>query len=127
MKYPHLFKPLDLGFTVLQNRFIMGSIHTGLEDRLSNIVALTEYFLERARGGVGLIITGGYSPNLLGRLAPWSGSFMSKKTIRAHAKLTQAIHQTQTKICLQLLHAGRYSFHPLSVAPSRIKSPITPF
>ncbi len=125
--YPQLFTPLDLGFTTLQNRFVMGSMHTGLEDKISNIEELTQYFLERARGGAGLIITGGYSPNLLGRLTPWSGSFNSTKMIRAHQKLTETIHQTGTKICLQLLHAGRYSFHPLSVAPSRIKSPITPF
>jgi 2,4-dienoyl-CoA reductase (NADPH2) len=125
--YPHSFAPLDLGFTTLSNRFVMGSIHTGLEDKISHLEALTQYFLERARGGVGLIITGGYSPNTLGKLTPWAGSFNSKKITRAHQKLTQAIHQTETKICLQLLHAGRYAYHPFSVAPSRIKSPITPF
>jgi len=126
-KYPHLFTPLDLGFTSLQNRFVMGSIHTGLEDKISNLETLTQYFLERARGGVGLIITGGYSPNILGKLTPWAGSFNSKKMVRAHQSLTNAIHQTDSKICLQLLHAGRYAYHPFSVAPSRIKAPITPF
>ena len=126
-QYPHLFKPLDLGFTTLQNRFVMGSMHTGLEDKLSNIESLTQYFLERARGGTGLIITGGYSPNMLGRLTPWAGSFNSSKIAKAHQHLTEMIHQTGTKICLQLLHAGRYAYHPFSVAPSRIKSPITPF
>lgn len=125
--YPLLFTPLDLGFTTLQNRFVMGSIHTGLEDKLTHLESLTQYFLERARGGVGLIITGGYSPNLLGRLTPWAGSFNSRKITKAHQSLTAAVHQTGTKICLQLLHAGRYAYHPFSVAPSRIKSPITPF
>jgi len=125
--YPHLFKPLDLGFTTLQNRFVMGSMHTGLEDRISHLEELKEYFLERARGGVGLIITGGYSPNFLGRLVLWGGSFDSMRVTRAHKNLTDAIHQTGTKICLQLLHAGRYSYHPLLVAPSRVKSLISPF
>jgi 2,4-dienoyl-CoA reductase (NADPH2) len=122
-----LFEPLSLGFTELKNRFVMGSMHTGLEDSLKNLPKLTEYFVERARGGVGLIITGGYSPNLLGRLTPNGGSFKSKSWARAHQSLTKAVHENGSKICLQLLHAGRYSFHPLSVAPSRIKSPITPF
>jgi 2,4-dienoyl-CoA reductase (NADPH2) len=122
-----LFEPLHLGFTELKNRFVMGSMHTGLEDSLKNLPELTEYFAERARGGVGLIITGGYSPNRLGRLAPNGGSFQSKSWARAHQSLTSAVHQNGAKICLQLLHAGRYSFHPFSVAPSRLKSPITPF
>ncbi len=125
--YPNLFAPLDLGFTTIKNRFVMGSMHTGLEDRLKNVEELKEYFLERARGGVGLIITGGYSPNFLGRLTPWGGSFTSSRSIRAHRSLTDAVHQTESKICLQLLHAGRYSFHPLLVAPSKIKSLISPF
>ena len=102
-------------------------MHAGLEDKLSNLEALTQYFLERARGGVGLIITGGYSPNFLGKFFPWAGAFQSSKMIKAHQRLTSAIHQTETKICLQLLHTGRYAYHPLLVAPSRIKAPITPF
>ena len=126
-KYPHLFTPLDLGFTTLPNRFVMGSMHTGLEDKITNIESLTQYFLERARGGVGLIITGGYSPNLLGKFLPWAASFQSPKMIQAHQSLTEKIHQTGTKICLQLLHTGRYATHPFSVAPSRIKAPISPF
>ena len=125
--YPHLFAPLDLGFTTLKNRFVMGSMHTGLEDHLKNLEALTQYFVERARGDVGMIITGGYSPNYLGRLTPWAGSFNTSKMVQAHKTLTDAVHQTGSKICLQLLHAGRYAYHPLSVAPSRLKSPITPF
>ncbi len=127
MEYSRLFTPLDLGFTQLSNRFVMGSIHTGLEDNLKHIDRLTEYFAERARGGVGLIVTGGYSPNLLGKLSPFGSTFTSLKMVRAHQTLTKAVHAHGSKICLQLLHAGRYSYHPFSVAPSRIKSPITPF
>jgi 2,4-dienoyl-CoA reductase (NADPH2) len=122
-----LFEPLPLGTTSLKNRFVMGSMHTGLEDHLKDLPKLTEYFVERAKGGVGLIITGGYSPNRLGRLTPRGGTFQSKSTARAHQSLTKVVHDHGAKICLQLLHAGRYSFHPFLVAPSRIKSPITPF
>lgn len=122
-----LFEPLPLGFAELKNRFVMGSMHTGLEDSLKSLPKLTEYFVARAKGGVGLIITGGYSPNRLGRLTPSGGSFQSRAFARAHQSLTKAVHEHGAKICLQLLHAGRYSFHPLLVAPSRIKSPITPF
>jgi 2,4-dienoyl-CoA reductase (NADPH2) len=122
-----LFTPLHLGFTSLKNRLVMGSMHTGLEDHLDNLPTLTRYFVERARGGVGLMITGGYAPNYVGRLTPFAGSFNSKKMAVAHRSLTSAVHAAGSKICLQLLHAGRYSYHPLSVAPSRLKSPITPF
>ncbi len=119
--------PLSLGFTTLKNRFVMGSMHTGLEDHKRDLPALTRYFVERAKGGVGLIITGGYSPNRLGRLTPGGGSFHSKSLARAHQDLTKAVHEHGAKICLQLLHAGRYSYHPFLVAPSRLKSPISPF
>lgn len=122
-----LFTPLPLGFTSLKNRLVMGSMHTGLEDSLSDIPQLTRYFEERARGGVGLIITGGYSPNFVGKLTPMGGTFSSKKMSKAHRPLTHAVHAAGAKICLQLLHAGRYAYHPFSVAPSRLKSPITPF
>lgn len=106
----------------------MGSMHTGLEDKLSDLEALTSYFVSRAKTDIGLIITGGYSPNRLGRLTPFAGTFNSKKMAMAHRKLTDQVHASgKSKIILQLLHAGRYSYHPLSVAPSRIKSPITPF
>ena len=106
----------------------MGSMHTGLEDKLSDLEALTSYFVSRAKTDIGLIITGGYSPNRLGRLTPFAGTFNSKKMALAHRKLTDQVHASgKSKIILQLLHAGRYSYHPLSVAPSRIKSPITPF
>ena len=127
MSYPRLFEPLNLGFTTLRNRFIMGSMHTGLEDHLNHIPQLKEYFVERARNGVGLIVTGGYSPDLLGKLSPLGASFTSKKMITAHREITSAVKAEGAKICLQLLHAGRYSYHPFCVAPSRIRSPISPF
>jgi 2,4-dienoyl-CoA reductase (NADPH2) len=127
MKYPKLFEPLDLGFTQLKNRFVMGSMHTGLEDKISEVGALTEYFVARARGGVGLIITGGYAPDFFGKLSPFGASFRSAKIIEAHRGLTAAVHTAGAKICLQLLHAGRYAYHPFLVAPSRLKAPISPF
>jgi 2,4-dienoyl-CoA reductase (NADPH2) len=126
-QFKALFSPLDLGFTKLKNRIIMGSMHTGLEDSLRDMQQLTAYFATRAEGGAALLITGGVSPNLVGRLAPFSLSFTSKATAERHLELTAAVHQHDCKICLQLLHAGRYAFHPFSRAPSRLKSPITPF
>lgn len=124
-----LFTPLKIDSIEISNRIVMGSMHTGLEDSIKNLSALTHYFADRARGvGPGLIVTGGYSPNYLGRLTPLAGSFNSNRIARAHRKLTDHIHSLgQSKMILQLLHAGRYSYHPLSVAPSAIKSPITPF
>ncbi|GGC72734.1 NADPH-dependent 2,4-dienoyl-CoA reductase [Hoyosella rhizosphaerae] len=126
-KYPHLMEPLDLGFTTLKNRVIMGSMHTGLEDRAKHIPALAEYFAERARGGVALIVTGGYSPNLQGSLYPLAGKLSTKKEAKQHRKITKAVHEAGGKIALQILHGGRYSYHPLSGSASRIKSPINPF
>lgn len=123
-----IFRPLKVGSVELSNRIVMGSMHTGLEDRLQDIERLTDYFVARSKNGPGLIVTGGYSPNYLGRLTPFAGSFNSSKMQQAHLSLTQKVHASgDSKIVLQLLHAGRYSFHPFSVAPSRIKSPITPF
>ncbi|MBS1958022.1 MAG: FAD-dependent oxidoreductase [Bdellovibrionales bacterium] len=121
-----MFEPLDLGFTTLKNRFVMGSMHTGLEDSYKHIDALAAYFAERARGEAGLIITGGYSPNWLGKLNPLGASFSPGMAI-AHKKITEAVHAHGSKIVLQLLHAGRYSYHPLLVAPSRIQAPINKF
>jgi 2,4-dienoyl-CoA reductase (NADPH2) len=127
MAFTKLFEPLDLGFTQLKNRVVMGSMHTGLEDKVQHIDHLADYFVERARGGVGLIVTGGYSPDFFGKLTPFGGTFTSSGMISAHTRLTKRVHEAGAKICLQLLHAGRYAYHPLSVAPSRIQSPITPF
>ena len=125
--YPHLLAPLDLGFTTLRNRVLMGSMHTGLEDRTRNFPALAAYFAERARGGAGLIVTGGFSPSIEGWLLPFASRLASHRAARAHRVITGAVHEEGGKLALQILHAGRYGYHPLSVAPSRIKSPITPF
>ncbi len=126
-QYPHLLAPLDLGFTTLKNRVLMGSMHTGLEDRPWHFKRLAEYFAERARGGVGLIITGGFAPNRRGELLPLGSRLSSALQIPMHKKVTGAVHDAGGKICLQILHAGRYGYTPYSVAPSAIKSPITPF
>jgi len=124
--YPHLFAPLDLGFCTLPNRVLMGSMHTGLEDRASDFPKLAAYFAERARGGVGLIVTGGISPTMVGWLKPFSGKLNWPWEIHKHRIVTKAVHEAGGRICLQLLHAGRYAAHPFAVAPSRIKSPISP-
>lgn len=125
--YPHLLAPLDLGFTTLKNRVLMGSMHTGLEDRKKNFPRLAAYFAERARGGVGLIVTGGYAPNIEGWVGPLAGTLNSRARARAHLPMTRAVHDEGGKIALQILHAGRYGYHPFSVSASRVKSPITPF
>ena len=125
--YPNLLSPLDLGFTTLRNRVIMGSMHTGLEDRARDIDRLAEYFAERARGGVGLIITGGYAPNRTGWLLPFAAQMISASDARRHRRITDAVHAADGKILLQVLHAGRYAYHPFSVSASSIKAPINPF
>jgi len=127
VRYPNLFAPLDLGFTTLPNRIVMGSMHTGLEDRARDFDKLAAYFAERARGGVGLMVTGGFAPNIEGWLTPFASRMSMPWHARRHRKVTDAVHAEGGRICLQILHAGRYAYHPLSVAPSRIKSPITPF
>ncbi|MFP4277598.1 MAG: FAD-dependent oxidoreductase [Wenzhouxiangella sp.] len=125
--YPHLFQPLDLGFITLPNRILMGSMHTGLEDRVWNWPKLTAYFVERARGGVGLMVTGGIAPNRRGSLAPLASKLTNGWEVLRHRRMTGAVHEAGGRICMQILHAGRYAYHPFSVAPSAIKSPITPF
>jgi 2,4-dienoyl-CoA reductase (NADPH2) len=125
--YPHLLSPLDLGFTTLRNRVVMGSMHTGLEDRARDTGRLAAYFAERARGGVGLIITGGYAPNRTGWLLPFAARMSSPSHARRHRQITRAVHDEGGKILLQILHAGRYAYHPLSVSASSIKAPINPF
>lgn len=126
-QYPHMLEPLDLGFTQLKNRVVMGSMHTGLEDRLWHRTKLAEYFAERARGGVGLIITGGFNPNRRGWFFPFAGSMIHLADALSHIPITRAVHKAGGKICLQILHAGRYSYHPFSRSASAIKSPINPF
>jgi 2,4-dienoyl-CoA reductase (NADPH2) len=125
--YPHLLAPLDLGFTTLKNRVLMGSMHTGLEDSRKNLHRLADYYAERARGGVGLIVTGGFSPNIAGWTKPLGGTLSSSAAARRHREIPQAVHDNGGKIALQILHTGRYGYHPFAVAPSKIKSPITPF
>ena len=127
MRYPHLFAPLDLGHVTLPNRVLMGSMHTGLEDRARDFDKLAAYFAERARGGVGLMVTGGIAPNIEGWLKPLGGRLSMPWHVARHRKVTKAVHAEGGRICMQILHGGRYAYHPLSVAPSRIKSPITPF
>ena len=125
--YPHLFTPLDLGFTTLKNRVVMGSMHTGYEDRFYHYGKLTAYFVARAKGGVGLIITGGISPNHEGALTPLGGTLNRSADVLYHKRLTKAVQAHGSKILLQILHSGRYGYHPFVVAPSPIKSPISPF
>ncbi|MEV6065160.1 NADPH-dependent 2,4-dienoyl-CoA reductase [Nocardia sp. NPDC052001] len=124
--YPHLFEPLDLGFTTLRNRVVMGSMHTGLEDRAWHTNRLAAYFAERAKGGVGLIITGGYAPNRTGWLMPLGAKLTNKTEAYRHRVITKAVHAEGGKIALQILHAGRYSYMPGSVSASSIKAPINP-
>ncbi len=124
--YPHLFQPLDLGFTTLPNRVLMGSMHTGLEDHARDFPKLAAYFRERAEGGVGLIVTGGIAPNLVGWLKPFAGKLSWPWEVHKHRIVTNAVHGAGGKICMQILHAGRYSAHPLLVSASGLKAPISP-
>ena len=123
--YPRLLEPLDLGFTKLRNRVLMVSMHTGLEDRTRDFPRLAAYFAERARGGVGLMVTGGFAPNVEGWLTPFGLRLASRGAARAHRVITDAVHADGGKIALQILHGGRYSHTPFSVAPSRIRVPIS--
>jgi len=125
--YPHLLAPLDLRFVRLRNRVLMGSMHTGLEDDPRLFPRLQAYFAERARGGVGLIVTGGFAPNIEGWAAPFSGRLTTRAAAARHRPVTDAVHAEGGHIALQILHTGRYGYHPLAVAPSRLKAPISPF
>lgn len=125
--YPHLLSPLDLGFTTLRNRVVMGSMHTGLEDHAKDLPKLAAYFAERAKGGVALSITGGFAPNKRGWLLPFGSEMTSTKRADRHRLVTDAVHEHDGKIALQILHAGRYGYSPIKKGVSRIKSPITPF
>jgi 2,4-dienoyl-CoA reductase (NADPH2) len=124
--YPHLLAPLDLGFTTLKNRVLMGSMHTGLEDG-RDLSRMAAYFRERAEGDVGLIVTGGFAPNIAGWAKPFAGTLSTSGAAKRHRVVTEAVHQAGGKIALQILHTGRYAYHPLAVAPSRLQSPISPF
>ena len=125
--YPHLLAPLDLGFTTLPNRVLMGSMHTGLEEAADGFERMAAFYAERARGGVGLIVTGGIAPNFAGRVEPRASQLSFPWQVAKHQLITDAVHVEGGRIAMQILHAGRYAYHPLSVAPSAIRSPITPF
>jgi len=125
--FPHLLSSLDLGFTTLKNRVLMGSMHTGMEDHKKDFPKLAAYFAERAAGEVGLIVTGGIAPGVRGSLMPTPSGLFNRLQVPRHKLVTSAVHEAGGKVCMQILHGGRYSYHPMSVAPSAIQSPITPF
>lgn len=126
-KYPHLYEPLDLGYTKIRNRSLMGSMHTGLEEARNGFQRLARYYGERAAGECGLIVTGGIAPNWEGWVKPFASKLTGKSGIKKHKLITDAVHSEGGHIAMQILHAGRYAYHPLNVAPSRLQSPITPF
>ena len=125
--YPHLFAPLDFGFLTLRNRVMMGSMHTGLEDRFWHYPKLAAYFAERAKGGTALLVTGGISVNRRGWLLPAGGTMNSKADVLNHRKVTEAVHAHGAHILMQTIHAGRYGYHPFSESASAVKSRINPF
>ncbi|HMY09774.1 MAG TPA: NADPH-dependent 2,4-dienoyl-CoA reductase, partial [Marmoricola sp.] len=127
MAYPHLLSPFTIGDLTLRNRVVMGSMHTGLEDFFWDIPKMAEYVATRARGGVGLIITGGYSPTKRGWLKPFASEMSTRIQAERHRRITDAVHEAEGAIALQVLHAGRYGYTPMNQAPSNLKSPITPF
>eukprot|EP00164_Ancoracysta_twista_P004026 GFYU01005405.1.p1 GENE.GFYU01005405.1~~GFYU01005405.1.p1 ORF type:complete len:710 (-),score=217.09 GFYU01005405.1:74-2203(-) len=127
-RFPNLFKPLDLGFTTLKNRVLMGSMHTGLEDGATlpgGLSKLADYFRVRAEGGVALMVTGGVAPNRAGRVSPMAGKLTNRFEVNGHRVVTKAVHETEgAKICMQILHSGRYGYHPFNVSASSVKAPI---
>jgi 2,4-dienoyl-CoA reductase (NADPH2) len=127
MPYPHLLEPLDLGHVVLKNRVLMGSMHVGLEDAVGPLSKLGAYFARRAQGGVGLMVTGGIAPNREGWLKPFAAKLSNRLEVYQHRAVTDAVHEAGGRIALQILHAGRYGYHPLAVSASALKSPISPF
>ena len=124
--YPHLLQPLDLGFTTLKNRVLMGSMHVGLEEAKNGFERMAAFYAERARGGVGLMVTGGIAPNDDGRPYPGGARLASPEEAEQHKVVTKAVHDAGGKIALQILHFGRYAYHPGLVAPSAVKAPISP-
>lgn len=125
--YPHLFRPLDLGFTTLKNRVLMGSMHTGLEEMPNGHKHMAAFYAERAKGGVGLIVTGGIGPNEEGSTHPMTRRLNSDKAVAHHKEVTDAVHEAGGKICMQILHTGRYAYSEKLVAPSAVQAPINPF
>ena len=125
--YPHLLQSLDLGFMTLKNRVLMGSMHTGLEEEKNGFHRMAAYYAARAAGGVGLIVTGGVAPNRAGWVSPFSIRLASRSQVKDHKIVTDAVHAADGRICMQILHTGRYGYHPLCVAPTSIKAPINRF
>jgi len=125
--YPHILAPLDLGFTTLRNRTLMGSMHTGLEEEKNGFERMAAFYGERARGGVGLIVTGGFAPNLAGRVYHFGSQLSFSWQVGKHRLITDAVHAEGGKIALQILHTGRYGYHPLNVAPTKLRAPINRF
>jgi len=125
--YPHLLAPLDLGFTTLKNRVLMGSMHLGLEEAPDGFERMAEFYAERARGGVAMIVTGGIGPNKEGAVHAHAAQMKTADDIANHRIVTDAVHRADGKICMQILHTGRYAFNDKLIAPSAIKAPINPF
>ncbi|WP_199782942.1 2,4-dienoyl-CoA reductase FMN-binding domain-containing protein, partial [Streptomyces alboniger] len=125
-RYPNLLNPLDLGFTTLPNRVLMGSMHVGLEEAPNGFARMAEFYATRARGGVGLIVTGGIAPNDAGRPYPGGARMTTEAEAAQHAGVTAAVHAEGGRIAMQILHFGRYAYHPDLVAPSAIQAPISP-
>lgn len=125
--YPHLFQPLDLGFTTLKNRVLMGSMHLGLEEAPNGFERMAAFYTERVRGGVSLIVTGGIGPNKEGAVHGHAAQMVSDQDVANHRIVTDAVHAEGGKICMQILHTGRYAYNPQPVAPSPIQAPINPF
>jgi 2,4-dienoyl-CoA reductase (NADPH2) len=126
-RYPNLLAPLDLGHITLRNRVLMGSMHVGLEEQTGPLRKMGAYFAARAAGGVGLIVTGGVAPNRAGVTKPFAGKLRNRYEVFKHRAVTDAVHDAGGRIAMQILHTGRYAYSPLAVAPSAIKSPISPF
>lgn len=126
-KYPRLFEPLDLGHVTLPNRVLMGSMHVGLEEEMGQLKKLGAYFARRAEGNVGLIVTGGIAPNTAGWPKPFGAKLTTRFGVWKHRAVTDPVHEAGGRIAMQILHTGRYAYHPLQVAPSRLKAPINPF
>ncbi|WP_016909053.1 FAD-dependent oxidoreductase [Streptomyces xiaopingdaonensis] len=125
--YPHLLSPLDLGHLTLPNRVVMGSMHVGLEEAPDGFARMAAFYAERARGGVGLIVTGGIAPNEAGRTYDGGAMLTTPEAAAEHRTVTEAVHAAGGRIALQILHTGRYAFHEDLVAPSPLKAPISPF
>ena len=125
-QYPQLMQPLDLGFTTLKNRVLMGSMHLGLEEQSGGFERMAEFYAERARGGVALIVTGGIGPNKEGAVHAYAATLEDDSHVPHHKMVTDAVHDAGGKICMQILHAGRYAYSKQPIAPSALQAPINP-